>query len=52
MIGISATKAIAIADNDPILSPTEVSWKNIAKFIIAKSNNGKNIVAAESQGCL
>lgn len=51
-MGIKAAKAIIRAEIDPILSPNELSWKNIPRLITAKSKSGKKIVAITVKGSL
>lgn len=52
IVGINATKAIIKAAIDAILSDKVLSWKNIPKLMIAKSHNGRKIVAKATVGNL
>ncbi len=51
-MGINAIKAIIRAEMDPILSPNELSWKNMPKLMTARSKSGKKIVAITVKGSL
>ncbi len=52
IVGINATKATINVARLWILLPRLFYWKNKPKFIIAKSHNGKNIVAIDTIGNL
>ena len=52
MVGIKATKAIINAAIEAILSAKLLSWKNIPKLMIARSQRGKKMVARATMGNL